>query len=215
MGPAAALYLMADAGVARVVLGDRDRRRPAAVIRRLAPFAGSGKLGIVVLDVADQAAAVRCFADADVIVSALAQPVSGAAIRAAIAARRPLVDLTLPPAGEWPELGQLAEAAGVPVVIGCGVDPGLTEIAARHLAEKFDAVEELHLYCGGIPEKPQPPLGYKIVFGGKELPLRPTDAEVIEAGELRFVPRYSRTENLHFAGSLSPRATPGGVQHAR
>jgi lysine 6-dehydrogenase len=200
MGPAAALYLMADAGVARVVLGDRDRRRPAAVIRRLAPFAGSGKLGIVVLDVADQAAAVRCFADADVIVSALPQPVSGAAIRAAIAARRPLVDLTLPPAGEWPELGQLAEAAGVPVVIGCGVDPGLTEIAARHLAEKFDAVEELHLYCGGIPEKPQPPLGYKIVFGGKELPLRPTDAEVIEAGELRFVPRYSRTENLHFAG---------------
>jgi lysine 6-dehydrogenase len=200
MGPAAALHLMADPGVAWVVLGDRDRRRLAAVARRLTSFAGAGKLEIAILDVADQVEAVRRFAEVDLVVSALPQALSTAAIRAAIAARRPLVDLTLPPAGEWPELGHRAEAAGVPVVIGCGVDPGLTEIAARHLAEKLDAVEELHLYCGGIPEKPQPPLGYKIVFGGKELPLRPTDAEVIEAGELRFVPRYSGAETLHFAG---------------
>jgi lysine 6-dehydrogenase len=200
MGPAAALHLMADPGVGRVVLGDRDRRRPAAVIRRLASYAGSGKLGIAVLDVADQSEAVRCFADFDVIISALPQPASAPAIRSAIAARRPLVDLTLPLAAEWPELRRLAEAAGVPVVIGCGVDPGLTEIAARHLAEKLDRVEDLQLYCGGIPEKPQPPLGYRIVFGGRELPLREEEAPVIEEGELRFVPRYSGVEVLHFEG---------------
>lgn len=200
MGPAAALHLMADPGVSRVVLGDRDGRRLAAVRRRLAPFSGSGKLGLQVIDVAEQAEAARRFSEADVIVSALPQPASAPAIRAATAARRPLVDLTLPPAGEWAELRRLAEAVGVPVVIGCGVDPGLAEIAARHLAERLDRVEELHLYCGGIPEKPQPPLGYRIVFGGRELPLREEDAPVVEAGELRLVPRYSGVEALRFEG---------------
>jgi len=200
MGPAAALHLMADPGVARVLLGDREKHRSAVVRRRLAPFPGSGKLETAILDVADRTAAARCFAEADVIVSALPQAASAAAIRAAVAARRPLVDLTLPPAAEWADLRRLAEAAAVPVVIGCGVDPGLTEIAARHLAEKLDQVEDLHLYCGGIPKEPKPPLGYKIVFGGKQLPLRAEDAEVVEAGGLRFVPRYSGVETLHFAG---------------
>jgi lysine 6-dehydrogenase len=200
MGPAAALHLMADPGVARVVVGDRDRRRLAAVRRRLAPFPGSDKLEFQDIDVNGQDEAGGHFAGADVIVSALPQPASAPAIQAAAAARRPLVDLTLPPAGEWLELHRRAEAAGVPAVIGCGVDPGLTEIAALHLAEKLDRVEELHLYCGGIPERPQPPLGYRIVFGGKELPLREEEAAVIEKGELRLVPRYSGVETLHFPG---------------
>lgn len=200
MGPAAALHLMADPGVVRVVVGDRDRRRLATVRRRLAPFPGSGKLEFQVIDVTGQAEAGRHFAEVDVIVSALPQPASAAAIRAAAAARRPLVDLTLPPAGEWLELHRRAEAAGVPAVIGCGVDPGLAEIAALHLAEKLDRVEELHLFCGGIPERPQPPLGYRIVFGGKELPLREEEAAVVEKGELRLVPRYSGVETLLFPG---------------
>jgi len=200
MGPAAALHLMTDPGVARVVVGDRDGRRLAAIRRRLAPFPGSGKLEFQVIDVTGQTEAVRRFAKVDVIVSALPQAASALAIRAATEARRPLIDLTLPPAGEWLDLHRRAEAAGVPVVIGCGVDPGLTEIAARHLAEKLDRVEELHLYCGGIPERPQPPLGYRIVFGGKELPLREEEAAVVEKGELRLVPRYSGVETLHFPG---------------
>jgi lysine 6-dehydrogenase len=200
MGPAAALHLMADPGVARVMVGDRDSRRLAAVRRRLAPFPGSGKLESQVIDVTGGAGTGRQFAGADVIVSALPQPASAPTILAAAEARRPLVDLTLPPAGEWMALHRQAEAAGVPVVIGCGVDPGLAEIAARHLAEKLDRVEELHLYCGGIPERPQPPLGYRIVFGGKELPLREEAAGVVERGELQFIPRYSGVETLYFPG---------------
>jgi saccharopine dehydrogenase-like NADP-dependent oxidoreductase len=54
MGPAAALHLMADPGVARVVVGDRDRRRLAAVRRRLVPFPDSGKLEFKVIDVTDR-----------------------------------------------------------------------------------------------------------------------------------------------------------------
>ena len=65
---------------------------------------------------------------------------------------------------------------------------------ARYLAEKLDRVDELHIQCGGIPEKPAPPLGYKIVFGGRQLPLRDTDARMVEGGQLKAVPRYSGVE---------------------
>lgn len=198
MGPAAALYLMADPDVSRVVLGDRDRRRLAAAKRRLVPFPGSGKLETAAVDVTETAETVRAFVEAEVIVSALPQPASAPAIRAAAQAKRPLVDLTLPTAADWTDLRARVAAAEVAVVIGCGVDPGLTEIAARHLAERLDRVNELHLRCGGIPERPEPPLGYKIVFGGRELPLREVPAEIVEKGEVLKVPRYSGVETLHF-----------------
>jgi lysine 6-dehydrogenase len=92
------------------------------------------------------------------------------------------------------------EAAGTLVILGCGVEPGLTEIMACYLVEKLDRVDELHIKCGGIPEKPAPPLGYKIVFGGRQLPLRESDARVVENGELKPVPRYSGVETVIFPG---------------
>jgi lysine 6-dehydrogenase len=92
------------------------------------------------------------------------------------------------------------ENAGSLVILGCGVEPGLTEIMARYLAERLDRVDELHIMCGGIPEVPAPPLGYKIVFGGRQLPLREYDARVVENGRLASVPRYSGVEQVFFPG---------------
>jgi lysine 6-dehydrogenase len=92
------------------------------------------------------------------------------------------------------------EAEGGLAVPGCGVEPGLTEIVARYLAEKLDRIDELHIKCGGIPEKPAPPLGYKIVFGGRNLPLREGEAFVCRNGELETVPRYSGAHPVYFAG---------------
>ena len=69
-------------------------------------------------------------------------------------------------------LRNTVQSAGTLAIFGCGVEPGLTEIMARHAAEQMDTVDELHIKCGGIPEEPGPPLGYKIVFGGRSLPLR-------------------------------------------
>jgi lysine 6-dehydrogenase len=71
---------------------------------------------------------------------------------------------------------------------------------ARYLAEKLDRVDELHIKCGGVPEKPAPPLGYKIVFGGRQMPLREFDARIAENGQLKPVPRYSGVKTVYFAG---------------
>ena len=200
MGPAAAVNAVADGDVERVVLGDLDRGLLDRARKKLAKFPGGEKLGTALLDILDQAAAVRLMHDFDVVVSALPQRLSAPAIEAAVAARKPLVDLTLPLETEIPELGRRVAKAGIAVVTGCGVDPGLTEIMARFLAERLDKVEELHICCGGIPEKPQPPLGYKIVFGGRQLPLREEEAYVVEKGKLKTAPRYSGTELFAVAG---------------
>jgi lysine 6-dehydrogenase len=101
---------------------------------------------------------------------------------------------------ELPELREAVEGAGILVVLGCGVEPGLTEIVARYLAERLDRLDELHILCGGIPEEPAPPLGYKIVFGGRHLPLKEADARIVEDGQLKPVARYSGVEPVVFEG---------------
>ena len=122
------------------------------------------------------------------------------AIHAALEAGTPLV--TLSARGVDTEAGLAEEAARHPtfVIRGCGLEPGLTEILACRLAEGLDRVDELHILCGGVPERPAPPLGYKIVFGGRELPLREAPALAVEAGRVVTEPRYSGVEPVTFAG---------------
>ncbi len=201
MGPAAAFNAMSDPQVSEVVLCDKSPQQLGAARAKLAALRGGDKLHTVELDLGDQDATAQLMAGFDAIVAALPKPAIPLGIRAAAAAGTPLVDLSWPLADELPDLRQRAEAAQVLVILGCGVEPGLTEIMARHLAEKLDRVDELHIKCGGVPETPLPPLGYKIVFGGRQLPLREGDALVVEGGTLKPVPRYSGVEQVSFLGA--------------
>jgi lysine 6-dehydrogenase len=200
MGPAAAFNAMSDPQVSQVTLCDMNQQQLDAARSKLVGMEGGGKLATVLLDFNDQAATSRVMADFDVVVAALPSVAVPLGIRAAVAARRPLVDLSWPPETEVADLKRRVEAAGTLVVLGCGVEPGLTEIMARYLAEKLDRVDELHIKCGGIPEKPAPPLGYKIVFGGRQLPLRESGARIAEKGQIKPVPRYSGVETVVFPG---------------
>ncbi len=200
MGPAAAFNAMSDPDVSEVVLCDRDQGQLDIAQRRLRGLEGAEKLSTVSLDLSDLPAATRLMGGFDSSVGALPHAGVDWGIRAAVAAGTPLVDLARPLDSELPDLRREVQAAGGLVILGCGVEPGLTEILARYLAEKLDQVDELHIKCGGIPERPTPPLGYKIVFGGRKLPLREEDAYVVEDGELKPVPRYSGVERVFFPG---------------
>lgn len=200
MGPAAAFNAMSDPQVSRVTLCDMNQQQLDAAQAKLRGMEGGQKLDTVLLDLSDQAATSRLMADFDVVVAALPSSAIPLGIRAATAARKPLVDMSWPPETEVADLRQRVAAAGTLVILGCGVEPGLTEIMARYLAEKLDRVDELHIKCGGIPEKPGPPLGYKIVFGGRQLPLREADARIAENGQIKPVPRYSGVEPVFFPG---------------
>jgi lysine 6-dehydrogenase len=187
MGPAAAFNAMSDPGVSQVTLCDRSQQQLDITLTKLAPMVGSEKLASVRLDLRDQPAASRLMTAHHAVVAALPKPVSPLAIRAATAAGTPLVDLTRPLEGELENLERQMDAAGALVILACGVEPGLTEIMARYLAEKLDRVDELHIKCGGIPEEPVPHLGYKIVL-------------VVQEGVLKPVPRYSGVETVFFPG---------------
>ncbi len=200
MGPAAAYNAMIDPGVTQVTLCDVNLAQLEAASTKLASMEGGQKLTTVALDLNDQATAAGLMAKHDAVVAALPWPVIPLGIRAAVAAQTPLVDLAWPPFEQVDELKRQIEDEGGLVILGCGVEPGLTEIMARYLAEKLDRIEELHIKCGGIPEKPVPPLGYKIVFGGRELPMWVEDARICQDGELGPVPRYSGTDAVHFSG---------------
>jgi len=200
MGPAAAFNAMSDPDVSEVVLCDRDQGQLDIARRRLRGLEGAEKLSTVALDLSDLPVESSLMAGFDGIVGALPRAIVTLAVRAAVAAGTPLVDLARPLDSELPDLRREVQAAGGLVILGCGVEPGLTEILARYLAEKLDQVDELHIKCGGIPERPTPPLGYKIVFGGRKLPLREEDAYVVEDGELKPVPRYSGVERVFFPG---------------
>ncbi|MCX6050605.1 MAG: saccharopine dehydrogenase NADP-binding domain-containing protein [Chloroflexi bacterium] len=200
MGPAAAFNALADPAVTQVTIADMNQAQLDAARAKLANKPGFEKLTTTQLDLSDLTVASHLMAQHDVIVAALPSAIIATGLRAALIARRPWIDLTWPPQDQVPELRRQIEQAGLLVIPGCGVEPGLTEIWARHLAEQLDSVDELHIQCGGIPTTPTGPLGYKIVFGGRRLPLRPYPAAVVENGQLTTVPRYSGVESVAFTG---------------
>ncbi|MCC6167614.1 MAG: saccharopine dehydrogenase NADP-binding domain-containing protein [Caldilineaceae bacterium] len=200
MGPAAAYILLGDPTVGEVVLADMRLDQLEQAKARLGRVVSTERLRLAQVDLADRPAAAEALAAVDVVVAALPSAVVPLGLRAATAARTHWVDLSWPPQGDLPELTAAIEEAGTLAIFGCGVEPGLTEIMARYVAEKLDRADELHIMCGGIPVEPAPPLGYKIVFGGTRLPLREPDAHVVENGELKTAPRYSGVEHVTFAG---------------
>lgn len=200
MGPAAAYIGMRADDVTAVTLADRSPAQLAVAQKRLAGLPGLDKVAFAQIDLADPAAALALLARHDVALAALPPEIIPLGMRTAIAARRPLVDLSTPPAAEMAALEAEAAQAGAFLLRGCGVEPGLTEIWARHLAEELDSIDSLRIKCGGIPAAPTPPLGYKIVFGGRRLPLRDIDGHAVRGGKLVQVARYSEAEAADFAG---------------
>jgi lysine 6-dehydrogenase len=200
MGPAAAFNVMGDADVTRVTLCDLDAAQLEAAKEKLSALDGGNKVDTVRLDLADEEAASDLMADYDAIVAALPSAAVPMGLRAAIAAGTPWVDLSWPPGDQLDSLRRGAEAAGVLVIPGCGVEPGLTEIMARYLAEKLDSVEEVHIKCGGIPAVPSGPLNYKIVFGGRKMPIHEEASRIAQEGSLTPVPRYSGVETFTVDG---------------
>ena len=204
MGPAAAYNAMVDPDVSRVTLCDVNQRQLDVAQTKLKGMQGGEKLDTVVLDVRDEDSTAKLMTVHDVALGALPLALIPAEIRAAVAAKTPLVDLYFPSELDDEEMAALRQqvaAAGIVVVLGCGIgSPGITEMSARYLAEKLDRVDELYIRCGGIPEDPKPPLDYKIVFDGRQMPLEESDVSIVKDGQLKTKPRYSGAQSVFFSG---------------
>jgi len=109
----------------------------------------------------------------------------------------PFITITRPNYADFEILKKKLKNNKTPIIIGCGLEPGLTEIITRNIARKFSVVHEFHIKCGGIPLSPNPPMNYKVVFGNDCLPIGMRNAYFFENGALKTALRFSGVEKIN------------------
>lgn len=151
------------------------------------------------------------------VLSALPYYLNPQAAQAAIAAKVHYCDL----GGYFDSTRQIlrlnaqAKKAGVTLIPDCGVAPGLCNSLAVCGMERLSRARDVHIYCGGLPQKPRPPLDYKIVFNlegvlGNYL----SDAYVLKNGQVVRIPSLSEPELIDLGkplGKLEARITAGAT----
>jgi lysine 6-dehydrogenase len=142
---------------------------------------------------------VELLRGAEIAVACLPHSLSLLAIKAAISAGCHLIDLVGSKYEEKAELNEQALEAGILVIPGAGVAPGIANFLAARGIELLDEADEAVMVCGGIPRHPLPPLWYQVVFRLESLfGLCTRPALALENGELVKLPPLSRLEELHF-----------------
>jgi len=196
MGPTVAKDCVESKDVAKVTGCDINEEQ----LKRCSQFVANKKFETSKLDITDHKALLKRMKDFDVVVNAAASRFSLNILKAATETGVNLVDLS---GAHYPLEGELhvhVKKSNITVIPDCGVDPGLADILAGHGMGLVDEVEDVSSMCGGLPRHPVPPLNYKIVFGGKKMPIQPGKVPVILNGKKVEVNRYDDVEPVHIEG---------------
>jgi lysine 6-dehydrogenase len=113
------------------------------------------------------------------------------------------------------QLDEKARARDISVVPDCGLAPGMVNIlAAAGVAELEDA-HTVRIRVGGLPQDPQPPLNYQIVYSlHGVLDYYTTTSWVLRDGEPEQVDALTELEDVEFpepVGTLEAFHTAGGL----
>jgi len=95
-------------------------------------------------------------------------------------------------------LDKRAKQNGAVLIPGCGVAPGLSNILVAEGARVLDSAVEGHIFVGGLPQRPLPPLSYRLVFSVKGLIREYLTARVIRRGRVRSVKPFEDIQRVHF-----------------
>jgi lysine 6-dehydrogenase len=113
------------------------------------------------------------------------------------------------------ELDERARAKGVTIVPDCGVAPGMVNILAQDGISQLDSVSAVRIFVGGLPQHPEPPLNYQIVYSLEGvLDYYTTLSWVLRDGRRTQVKALSELERVQFAaplGELEAFHTAGGL----
>ncbi len=112
------------------------------------------------------------------------------------------------------QLHPRAAEKGVSVVPDCGLAPGMVNILAEHGIKQLDTVRSATIKVGGLPQFPQPPLNYQVVYSLEGvLDYYTTLSWVIRDGRQAQVKALSEIEEIEFpgAGTLEAFHTAGGL----
>ena len=111
-------------------------------------------------------------------------------------------------------LNELAKEAGINIIPDCGLAPGMVSLLAMHGARKFAEFDSIKIRVGGLPQNPQQPLNYQLVFSVEGLINEYIEkARVIRNGYIIEVESMTELETLEFEGfpDLEAFQTSGGT----
>ena len=116
---------------------------------------------------------------------------------------------------EQKRLDAKAKEMGITIIPDCGLAPGMVNILAEHGIRRLDEVDEVKIFVGGLPQNPEPPLNYQIVYSLEGvLDYYTTRSWVIRDGVRVQVKALSERETVHFdsaVGELEAFHTAGGL----
>lgn len=113
------------------------------------------------------------------------------------------------------ELDPIAREKGVSVVPDTGLAPGMVNILAEMAIRDLDETRSVKILVGGLPQEPEPPLNYQVVYSlHGVIDYYTTPAWVVRDGEPRQVEALSELEPVEFrepVGTLEAFQTGGGL----
>ncbi len=188
--------------------------------RQIPPFlkkAASPRLKLARLDARKPAALRRAMEGHDAALCALPYYFNLPAARAATAAGVHFADLggNTEIVLKQKQLDNAAREAGISVIPDCGLAPGMVNILAAEGIRRVGAADTVRIYVGGLPQQPEPPLNYQIVYSLEgALDYYTTPSWVLRDGQPTQVEALSELESIAFpapVGTLEAFHTGGGI----
>ena len=214
-GCACAFDLLQQDAVTGVTLADVQPDRAAAFVK---PYAGK-RLSLLKLDVreGDGAGLRKAMAGHLAVMNALPYYFNLEVTRAAVESGLHYCDLggNTEIVFNQKKLGPDALRAGVSAIPDCGLAPGMVNILAAEGIRRVGDAESVKIYVGGLPQHPEPPLNYQIVYSLEgALDYYTTPSWVLRDGKPTRVDALSELESLSFpapVGALEAFHTGGGI----
>jgi lysine 6-dehydrogenase len=195
MGTTIAMDLARDKDISEVVCADYDKKQAERLVAQVKNDKVSGRR----IDVKDVEATKKLMKGFDTVVCALPEGLNIYASKAAIGAKVHVVDLAY--GNRQLEFDGPAQKAGITILLDCGVAPGMTNILAAYGASLIDEVDDIRIVCGGLPQKPLPPLGYRITWSTWGLiNMYCGKARIVRDGKIVEVDAMSDLERIEFPG---------------
>lgn len=180
----------------QIVVADASKTRAEETAKEI----GQDNVSSIVIDAANRNELTNTIGKFDLAVGALPGFLGFRVCKASISAKVDIVDVSFMPEDVL-KLHKDALKANVCIVPDCGMSPGLGSMLVGRASSQLDTVESVHIFNGGLPEKPLPPLEYVITWSAKDLiELYTRKANIVLNGKLTQVPATSGVEELTFPG---------------
>jgi lysine 6-dehydrogenase len=213
-GSACAYDLLQNPAIDEVRLADRDTTSLPAF---LAEYSADPRLVRIALDAKDPKAVARAMDGVSAAMCALPYYFNLDMTRLAIEAGVHFCDLggNTDIVFKQKDLGVAARAKGITVIPDCGLAPGMVNILAELGISRVDKASRVKIFVGGLPQEPEGPLKYQIVYSLEGvLDYYTTLSWVLRDGRRTQVKALSEREPVMFAapvGELEAFHTAGGL----